>query len=147
MRNQKPQQQSQQQSQQQQQQQLQQRQGQKSASQPRARDKSGRLVRQRPPNPRVLENVLQSIYYDPREAASFSSVSQLYNAGKAKIRNLRKSDVKKWLSSQMTYVLHKAARQKFPRRKVLVPRPKHQFQADLLAVSYTHLTLPTTSRV
>lgn len=96
------------------------------------RNEKGQYVQQTEPNSRILENVLQKIYYDPRHNASFSSIADLYHAAKYKVRNLRKSDVKKWLSNQTTYILHKSTRNKFPRRKVLVKGPKYQFQADLL---------------
>lgn len=96
------------------------------------RNEKGQYIRQPEPNTRILENVLQKIYYDPRHYASFSSVADLYHAAKNKVRNLKKIDVKNWLSKQTTYILHKSTRNKFPRRKVLVRGPKHQFQADLL---------------
>ena len=44
--------------------------------------------------------------------------------------------IKKWLSTQDTYTLHKPIRRRFPRRKVVVAGLKQQFQADLIDFSY-----------
>ena len=83
-------------------------------------------------NPRLVESILRQIYYDPRHPAGFSSVHKLYQAARKRIKNLQTADVKKWLASQSTYVLHKSVKLRFPRRKVLVRGPKYQFQADLM---------------
>ena len=98
----------------------------------RKRDAKGRLLPGNKANPRILENILRSIYYDPRHPAGFSSVYRLYQAAVNKVKNLQIDDVRRWLSRQSTYILHKANRLRFPRRKVLVRGPKIQFQADLL---------------
>ncbi len=98
----------------------------------RSRNARGHLVQEKAANPRLVESILRQIYYDPRHPAGFSSVQKLYQAARKRIKNLQMADVKKWLASQSTYVLHKSVKLRFPRRKVLVRGPKYQFQADLM---------------
>lgn len=83
-------------------------------------------------NQRLLKTVLKQLYYTPENPASFSSPRILYLAARKKIANLTMHDVNLWLAKQKTYALHKHTRTEFPRRKVLVPGPRYQYQADLL---------------
>lgn len=99
------------------------------------RDSKGKFVQQDPPRSRVLEATLRQIYYDPQHVASFGSPYLLYQAAKSKVRNLKVSDVEGWLSHQRTYALHRDNATNFVRRKVLVPGPGHQYQADLMDVA------------
>lgn len=99
----------------------------------RQRNSKGKFIKRlRPPNPRQLENVLHRLYYDIKNPVSFSSPLQLFNAAKTKISNLSQEDVNWWLSKQKTYTLHRSTKTVFPRRKVMVPAPMYQYQADLL---------------
>jgi hypothetical protein len=45
---------------------------------------------------------------------------------------LRKKQVREWLQFQDAYTLHKPTRRRFPRRRVVVYRIDHQWQADLV---------------
>ncbi|RWR98555.1 hypothetical protein B4U79_09641, partial [Dinothrombium tinctorium] len=74
---------------------------------------------------------LNSVYYDPNHPASFASVEKLYNFAKEKFPNANKDEIKEWLSEQLTYTLHKQARKRFKRNKVLVSHMDEQWQADL----------------
>jgi len=76
------------------------------------------------------EELLKSVYYDPSNAASFSSAKALFEAVKSKGISL--SDVKKWLSTQATYTLHKPRRKTFMRNPVVVSNIDQQWQADLV---------------
>jgi len=99
------------------------------------RDEKGNFLPQDPPKQRLLDITLRKIYYDPSNAASFGSPYLLYLAAKSKIRNLKIEDVAAWLAYQKTYALHRQNATEFMRRKVLVPGPGAQFQADLMDVS------------
>ena len=54
-----------------------------------------------------FDKVLNSIYYDVNNPASYSGVNKLYQYARKKIPNLSISYVKNWLSGQNTYTLHK----------------------------------------
>lgn len=90
------------------------------------------IANPRPANERLIKKVLHEIFYNPKDPASFSSPRVLYLAARGKIANLTEHDVRAWLAKQRTYALHKHSRTEFPRRKVLVPGPHYQYQADLL---------------
>ena len=72
-------------------------------------------------------NKLHRVYYDINSPGSFGGVKRLQSATKSK-----RPDVKKWLSEQDTYTLHKPVRLRFPRRRTIVYGPKEQFQCDLI---------------
>lgn len=76
-----------------------------------------------------MEQKLKSIYYDPKNPASFSSVAKLAKASGYSI-----AKVKKWLKSQPTYTLHRQALKKYPTRKYIVHEVDEQWQADLADV-------------
>ncbi|RWR99765.1 hypothetical protein B4U79_03256, partial [Dinothrombium tinctorium] len=83
------------------------------------------------------ENLLEDfgweipLYYDPTHPASFASIEKLYNFAKEKFPNVNKDEIKDWLSEQLTYTLHKQARKRFKRNKLLVSHIDEQWQADL----------------
>lgn len=54
-----------------------------------------------------METLLSSIYYNPQHPASFGSFLKLYKAAKPYLQNITLDDVKRWLSSQNTYTLHR----------------------------------------
>jgi transposase InsO family protein len=78
------------------------------------------------------EKYLHKVYYDPKHAGSFLGPQKLYDAiraeGKVKI-SLTK--IKKWLKSQQTYTLTRAARRKIKRNTVIVVGLDAQWDADL----------------
>lgn len=90
------------------------------------------ITNPRQANQRLIQRVLKQIYYNPKDPGSFSSPRVLFLAARGKISNLTQHDVNLWLAKQRTYALHKHSRTEFPRRKVLVPGPHYQYQADLL---------------
>ncbi len=76
----------------------------------------------------MIENMQkkwESLYYSPREPASFSSVTKLQKASNAK-----SSLLVKWLEGQDTYTLHKPYRKHFRRNRVIVYAMDEQWQAD-----------------
>lgn len=75
-----------------------------------------------------MHKVLSNIYFNPSSADSFTSLTKLQNAVKGKYS---KEAVKKWLSNQDAYTLHKPVRRKFPRNKYNVYNINDLYQADL----------------
>jgi hypothetical protein len=83
-----------------------------------------------------MENVLSDLYYNLKNPSAFTSASQLYYACKKIIPNITLNDVKRWLSTQLTYTLHRQARKNFQRNKILVTDIGEQYQADLVDMSH-----------
>ena len=77
-----------------------------------------------------MDQKLKSIYYDPRNPASFSSIAKL-----AKASGYSRAKVKTWLKAQPTYTLHRQAAKHYPTRKYIVHDIDEQWQADLADVS------------
>ena len=79
------------------------------------------------------EAYLNSIYWDPAHPGSFSGEDKLYrvikNEGRFRITHKK---LKKWLSSQEIYSVHRQARRHYSRRPVIVSAPGKQADADLM---------------
>ena len=82
-----------------------------------------------------MEKTLSSTYLDPSQPASFGGLDAVYRAvnekGKSKIS---RKQVQDWLSQQDVYTLHKPARRRYKRSRVIVSGIDAQFQADLVDV-------------
>ncbi len=79
------------------------------------------------------EQYLEKLYYDPKKPASFSSPIKFYEAIKEEgKRNISLATIKKWLSGQDTYTLHRSRRKPFKRRHIIVDGIKSQYDADLI---------------
>ena len=74
--------------------------------------------------------LLRRRYFDAKRVGSYGGVTALKRASRTPVRF-----VKKWLSEQDTYTLHKPVRTAFKRRCVVVGGPHQQWQADLVDVS------------
>ena len=70
---------------------------------------------------------MESVYFDPNNPGSFGGVKPLLRHAQPQSSNT----VKKWLSSQDGYTLHKPVRRRFPRRKTFAKGIDDLFQADL----------------
>lgn len=79
-----------------------------------------------------IDSILRKIYYNPEHAAAYSSAKKLYDAVKKVNKNISFNVVKEWLSSQLVYTLHKSARRKFVRNRVVASELNEEFQADLV---------------
>ena len=80
-----------------------------------------------------MEKKLASIYLDPSQPASFGGLDAVYRAVKEKAKNkISRKQVRDWLSQQDVYTLHKPARRRYKRSRVIVPGIDAQFQADLV---------------
>ena len=80
----------------------------------------------------VIGKLLSSIYYNTKNSASFGSVYKLYIEAKKFKSDLKISEVKKWLSGELTYTLHYPARRRFKRNKIIVNHIDEQWEADLV---------------
>ena len=69
------------------------------------------------------------VYYDVTNPGSFGGVHRLW-----KEVGGSKEDVENWLKTQDTYTLHRPARKKFKRNKILVAGLDDQWEADLVDV-------------
>ncbi|GFT35665.1 uncharacterized transposon-derived protein F54H12.3 [Trichonephila clavipes] len=72
---------------------------------------------------------IEPVYKNPENPASFGGVNALYRALDNRVKT---KDIKQWLETKETYTLHKPARRRFKRNRVLVGGIEEQFQADLL---------------
>ena len=73
---------------------------------------------------------LEAKYFDPAQPGSYSGINALTRTSK-----LKPAQVRKWLSEQDAYTLHKPIRRRFQRRRVIVGGIDHQWQADLVDIS------------
>ena len=78
------------------------------------------------------ESVLRAIYYDPSNPGGFSTAEKLFNSAKQIIPDLNINDVRKWLSGEITYTLHKPVRKHFERNPIIVEHIDQQWEADLV---------------
>ena len=79
-----------------------------------------------------LNDRLASLYYNPKESSSFSSIEKLYRAAKKQLwKDVTREKVKKWLNAQETYSLHKTKRYRFPRTKIITYGIRYLMATDL----------------
>ena len=86
------------------------------------------------PNKNSL-NSLSDYYFSTKSPVAFTSLLALYREAKKRYPSLTFSQVKTWLQSKDTYILHKPVRYNFPRNRVIVTGIDDQWQADLVDVS------------
>ena len=83
-----------------------------------------------------IKDLLKSIYYSSTgSAGSFSSSLPLYRVAKKQNDKVTHAQVKLFLQSNKSYVTHKRALRKFPRKRMLVFFPGEIFAADLIFFS------------
>ncbi|CAI5671384.1 unnamed protein product [Oreochromis niloticus] len=76
--------------------------------------------------------LLKRAYYDPSHPGSFCGVQKLIKSVQDETgTKINAQTAQNFLAGQDAYTLHRAARLRFPRNRVFVPRPLYQFQADL----------------
>ena len=70
----------------------------------------------------VVKKKLASIYLDPSQPASFSGLDAVYRSVKEEGETeISRKQVQDWLSQQDVYTLHKPARGRYKRSRVIVP--------------------------
>jgi transposase InsO family protein len=79
--------------------------------------------------------LLKKNYMDASLAGSLSGLQSFYRALKSRGVKISKSKVKDWLQSQETYTLHKPARKKYARNKVITQGIDDVWQMDLVDMS------------
>jgi hypothetical protein len=78
-----------------------------------------------------MNNLLTEIYYDESHPGGYSTAKKLYDAAKTKWP-LTLKDVENWLSKEIVYTLHKPARKRWKRNRIIVKHIDEQWQADLV---------------
>ena len=81
-----------------------------------------------------MDEYLTSIYYDPKQPASYAGPTKLYKVVKAAGKKITLRQIREWLKGQETYTLHRQARRRFPRSRVIVGGLNSQADADLMDV-------------
>ena len=80
-----------------------------------------------------MDKTPTSIYLDPSQPASFGDLDAVYRAVKEKGKNkMSCKQVRERLSQQDVYTLHKPARRRYKRSRVIVLGIDAQFQEDLV---------------
>jgi len=80
----------------------------------------------------TTDNLLESIYTNPKNPGSFGGVWPLFLAAKKRVPTLKLQQVKTWLKNNDTYTLHKQAYRKFKRNRIYVGGIDHQWELDLV---------------
>lgn len=76
--------------------------------------------------------ILTSIYNDISSSGGFTgSIQKLYKAARLKDPNISVADVKEFLHGERSYTLHRGNLVRFPRRKILAPKPRTIIACDL----------------
>ena len=77
---------------------------------------------------------LKELYYNPKKAGSYGGITSLWNAVKAdgNPHKLKYGDIKKWLSEEETYNLHKPYNDRFKRESIIVGKIGEQWDTDLM---------------
>ena len=77
------------------------------------------------------QRILHRLYTTPNEANSFGGLESLYKRAKPKDDTITRKIVKQFLQGEESYTLHRNTYKRFPRRRVISPRPKFIISCDL----------------
>ncbi len=79
-----------------------------------------------------MDTYLSSVYYNPKRSGGFGGVERLYNDVKKDGKfDISRAKIREWLMGQDTYTLHKPARRRFKRNRVIVGGIDELWQMDL----------------
>ena len=79
-----------------------------------------------------MDTYLSSVYYNPKRSGGFGGVERLYSDVKKDGKfDISRAKIRKWLMGQDTYTLHKPARRRFKRNRVIVGGIDELWQMDL----------------
>ena len=68
-----------------------------------------------------MDEYLTQVYYNPKRSGSLGGVERLYRDVKKEGKyDISRAQLKKWLMKQDTYTLHKPARRRYKRNRVIV---------------------------
>ena len=82
-----------------------------------------------------MNKILKSIYYNPKHPGSYSGPTKLFKVARQEGHNYSLGQIKKWLSAQETYTLHRSVQHKIKRNKVVVDGIDDQWDMDLMDMS------------
>ena len=82
-----------------------------------------------------LNELFSNLYYSLDSPASYGSIEKLFEEVRKTREDVKKSDVIKWLQSQLSYTLHKPVKLNFKTRRVVVYDIDKQWQMDLVDLS------------
>jgi hypothetical protein len=86
-------------------------------------------------NKKNIGEYLESIYYDPLHAGSYSGLQKFWTTIKEDNHyNLRYKQVSDWLKKQESYVRHQQPPKVYPRQKILMSSMDEQWDGDLLSM-------------
>ena len=80
----------------------------------------------------MMDEYLASIYYDPKNSASYTGPTKLYRVVRAAGKKITLKQIREWLKGQEAYTLHRQARHRFPRNRVIVDGIDEQWDVDLM---------------
>jgi len=75
------------------------------------------------------------LYFNPEFPASLSSLGKFYTEAKKVIKNLKRSDLKRWAQQSPTYTIHKSARKNFNRERIMTMYIDYLWEIDLVDVA------------
>lgn len=81
------------------------------------------------------DTLLNDLFYSLDSSVSYGSPNSLFKVAKERDPSISLKEVKEWLSSQLTYTLHKPVRKTFPTRPVVVHGIDELWQMDLVDLS------------
>ena len=83
-----------------------------------------------------MDNYLKSIYYNTSKPGSYSGITKFWQSIKASgnPHKLKFKDVKKWLTEQYTYLVHKQPTSRFKRESIIVGGMNEIMDTDLMDV-------------
>ena len=82
-----------------------------------------------------INNLLTDLYFSLESPAAFTGINSLYKLAKTKHASITLDHVKKFLSQQLSYSLHKPIVRQFSTRPVIVYHIDEQWQIDLVDMS------------
>jgi transposase InsO family protein len=84
----------------------------------------------------AIDRQLGSLYYTTSDPASYGGIDRLHDRAQELGIPVDRERVRRFLSEQVTYAVHKPAQHKFRRNPTLVAHIDEQWQADLADVSH-----------
>ena len=83
------------------------------------------------------EKYLSNLYFDPKHAGAYGGVDKLYKAVRKKGKFvIGRAKIRDWLLKQEDYAVHREARSKFKRRRVVAPFVDYQWDVDTANMTF-----------
>lgn len=86
-------------------------------------------------NQKNKNELFSNLYYSLSSPVAYGGVEKLFKEARKQSKEIKRTDVVKWLQSQPSYTLHKPARINFKTRRVIVYDIDEQWQVDLVDLS------------